>query len=91
VPVGVKPSEDGVKQRDALNDEARFRDLDPVTNVVWVLDEEEDARAKDFLRRGGKDEGHGEQSRAGTRETGSKTRAQDEDCRHSISSCVGAK
>ena len=40
--VGVNAAEDRVHERDSLNDEGYVFDVDAVTDVVGVLDEEED-------------------------------------------------
>lgn len=44
----VDAAEEGVHERDVLDDQGRAGDFDAVTTVEGVLDEEEDARAQEF-------------------------------------------
>ena len=60
----VDAGEDGVQEGDPLDNELLLlgaHDVDAVADVVGVLDEQEDARAEEFLRRDGKDEGQREE------------------------------
>jgi hypothetical protein len=45
----VYTSENCEQKRDALDDEILAVDCDTVTNVEWMLYEQEDAGTKDFL------------------------------------------
>lgn len=47
--VRVYAAKDGVQERDVLDDEINAVDIDPITDVVWVLYKEEDARAGELL------------------------------------------
>ena len=50
------------QQRDLFDNQLIIANVDPVEYIKGMLDEQEDARPKDFLRGGGKDEGQREQS-----------------------------
>ena len=46
--IGADAAEDGVQQRDLVDDEVVLVDLDAVADVVRVLDEDEDAGAEEL-------------------------------------------
>ena len=45
------------QQRDLFNNQLIIANVDPVEYIKGMLDEQEDARPKNFLRGGGKDKG----------------------------------
>jgi len=55
-----------------LNGELVFLNIDTVTNIVWMLDKEEDARTKNFLTGRGEDERKREKRRSRSSQGGNK-------------------
>jgi hypothetical protein len=79
----VNALEDCEEEGDLLDDEELFfraDDVDAVPDVVWVLDEEEDAGAEEFLGGDGEDEGEGEEGCAGCCEGGDEVGVLEGDC-----------
>jgi len=70
--ITVRLPEDCVEQRDVLNNKLLDPNIDPIEDIERVLDEEEDAGAKDFLGSSGEDEGEREQSGARRSKGGGK-------------------
>ena len=55
-------AEDSEQQRDVVNSEVVGSDINTVSDIVRVLDEQENARSQDFLGGNGEDEGQREES-----------------------------
>jgi hypothetical protein len=66
----VNAGEDGVEKRDFVDGKLGAGDVDAVADVVGMLDEEEDAGAKELLRGHSKDERQREESSSGGGESG---------------------
>ena len=73
--------EDGVKERDLLNDQKFAADINTITYIEWMLDEEEDARTQEFLSSNRKDEGEGKKSSSSCSKSSSETRVEKSNCR----------
>lgn len=47
--LGIKTGEDRIQERDFIDNHLCRGDLDSVTNIEWVFNEEENARTKKLL------------------------------------------
>lgn len=66
----VDTVEHGVQERDALDNKLLVVDVDAVTNIIGMLDEEENARTEELLSGGSEDERERKQSCSGSRNNG---------------------
>jgi hypothetical protein len=76
----INTLEDGVEKGDVLHGEQVSANVDAVSNVVRMFDEQEDAGTENFLAGGSEYEGERQQSSSGRSQGGSKAGTEEADC-----------
>jgi len=71
--------EDGVEQGNVLNSQLLRRNVNAITDIVGVLNEEEDAGTQDLLSRGRKDERKGKKRSSRCSQGRAETRGEESD------------